>query len=97
MRLVGGGTRAKPCIFFSGFWSQGDGACFEGHYSYAAGAAAAIRAHAPLDVDLHAIADALGAMQRRNFYQLRADIRHHGRYNHEHSMTIAVKRDGPTG
>ncbi|MEH3099683.1 antitoxin of toxin-antitoxin stability system [Sphingomonas adhaesiva] len=97
VRLIGGGTRAKPCIFFSGFWGQGDGACFEGRYGYAAGAAAAIRAHAPLDVDLHAIADALGTVQRRSFYQLRADIRHRGRYYHEHSMTIAVERDSSNG
>ncbi|MEH3046680.1 antitoxin of toxin-antitoxin stability system [Sphingomonas adhaesiva] len=97
VRLFGGGTRAKPCIFFSGFWSQGDGACFEGRYAYAPGGAAAIRAHAPRDTDLHAIADALGAIQRRNFYQLRADIRHRGRYYHEHSMAIAVERDSPTG
>ena len=27
-RMMGGGTRAKPCIWFSGFWSQGDGACY---------------------------------------------------------------------
>ena len=30
VRLMGGGTRQKPCIWFSGFCSQGDGACFEG-------------------------------------------------------------------
>ena len=35
VRLMGGGTRQKPCIWFSGFWSQGDGACFEGRYAYA--------------------------------------------------------------
>lgn len=93
IRLFGGGTRARPCIFFSGFWSQGDGACFEGSYAYANGAAAAIRTHAPRDADLHAIADALAGVQRRNFYQLRADIRHLGRYYHEHSMTIAVERE----
>ena len=29
VRLCGGGTRQKPCIWFSGFSSQGDGACFE--------------------------------------------------------------------
>jgi len=97
VRLFGGGTRAKPCIFFSGFWTQGDGACFEGLYAYAPGGTAAIRAHAPRDADLHAIADALGAVQRRNFYQLRADVRHHGRYYHEHSMAIAVERDSLTG
>lgn len=37
-RLMGGGTRQHPCIWFSGFWSQGDGACFEGRYAYAKGA-----------------------------------------------------------
>jgi hypothetical protein len=35
VRLMGGGTRQKPCIWFSGFSSQGDGACFEGRYAYA--------------------------------------------------------------
>ena len=34
VRLMGGGTRQKPCIWFSGFWSQGDGACFEGYFSH---------------------------------------------------------------
>lgn len=95
VRLFGGGTRGKPCIFFSGFWSQGDGACFEGDYAHAKGAAAAIRDHAPRDAELHAIADALAAIQRRNFYQLRAGIRHQGRYYHEHAMSIAVERDSP--
>ncbi len=27
---LGGGTRAKPCIWFSGFWSQGDGCLLRG-------------------------------------------------------------------
>lgn len=30
VRTVGGKTVVKPSIYFSGFWSQGDGACFEG-------------------------------------------------------------------
>lgn len=95
VRLFGGGTRRKPCIWFSGFWSQGDGACFEGDYSYAKGASAAIRRYAPKDVELHRIADDLGSIQRRNFYQLRARIGHRGRYYHEYSMDIAVERDSP--
>ncbi len=45
---------------------------------------------------LHAIADTLQAVQRRNFYQLHATIRHCGRYCHEHSMAIEVERDSPT-
>ena len=31
VRLMGGGARQEPCIWFTGFWSQGDGAAFEGH------------------------------------------------------------------
>lgn len=33
VKLMGGGTRLEPAIYFSGFWSQGDGACFEGSWS----------------------------------------------------------------
>lgn len=95
VRLFGGGTRRKPCIWFSGFWSQGDGACFEGAYGYAKGASGKIRGYAPMDAELHRIADALGSIQRRNFYQLGARIAHRGRYYHEYSMDIAVERDSP--
>lgn len=96
VRLFGGGTRAKPCIYFSGFWSQGDGACFEAHCAYHKDAARKIRAHAPQDTELHAIADALRAVQRSNFYQLHADVTHRGRYNHEYCMAISVERGSPT-
>ncbi len=95
VRLYGGGTRRKPCIWFSGFWSQGDGACFEGDYSYAKGAVAAIRAYAPKDAELHRIADALAEVQRRNFYQLSARAAHRGRYYHEYCMEVGVTRDSP--
>ena len=69
VRLMGVGIRETPRIYFRGFWSQGDGASFEGVYRYAQGACAAIRAHAPKDTELHTIADALADIQRRNFYQ----------------------------
>ena len=97
VRLIGGGSRQKPCIWFSGFWNQGDGACFEGHYRYARSASRALRAYAPLDAELHRIADALLAVQRRNFHQLHAVITHRGRHCHEQSMAISVHRDSPTG
>ena len=95
-RLYGGGTRDKPQVYFTGFHSQGDGASFEGSYSHARGAAKAIRTHAPLDTELHRIADELHAAQRRNFYALHAAIRQQGRYCHEYSMAIEVERDSPT-
>ncbi|MBY0134904.1 antitoxin of toxin-antitoxin stability system [Paracoccus yeei] len=96
VRLMGGGSRQEPRIFFSGFWSQGDGASFEGFYSYRKNASAVIRAYAPQDTTLHGIADALQSVQRRNFYQLRAEATHRGRYHHEYCMVISVERDSPT-
>jgi len=91
--LMGGGTRQKPRIFFSGFSSQGDGACFETYYSYEKGTRKRIREHAPLDTELHRIADVLQAIQRLNFYQLRAEATHRGHYYHELCMAISVGRD----
>lgn len=96
VRLMGGGSRQQPCIWFRGFWSQGDGACWEGRYSYRKNASAEIRTYVSKDTDLHGIADALQAIQRRNFYQLRADVSHRGRYYHEYCMAISVERDSPT-
>lgn len=91
--LMGGGIRRKPCIWFSGFCSQGDGACFEGAYSYEKGAARRIRDYAPRDAELHAITDRLQEIQRANFFQLSARITHRGRYCHAYAMDIAVERD----
>ena len=96
VRLYGGETREKPHLYFRGFWSQCDGASFEGSYSHARGATRDIRAHAPSDAELHRIADALQAAQRRNFFQLHASIRQRGRDCHEYSMAIEVERDSPT-
>ena len=76
--------------------NQGDGASFEGSYSHTRGAARAIRAHAPKDEELHRIADELQAIQKRNFWQLHASVRHSGRYCHEYTMAIEVERDSPT-
>ncbi len=94
--LMGGGTWQKPRIYFSGFWSQGDGACFEADYSYEKAAQKEIRKHAPRDAELHQIADALQRVQRRNFYQLRAEAVHRDRYYHEYCMAISVERDSPS-
>lgn len=97
IRLHGGGMRTEPNIYFSGFASQGDGACFEGFYRYAKASQRRIRAHAPKDATLHGIADRLAAVQRRNFYQLTASIPQTGRYCHELSMLIGVARDASSG
>lgn len=93
VRLVGGATFEAPRIWFSGFSSQGDGACWQGNYSYRKLASAEIRSYAPQDREIHRIADALQAIQQRNLYQLHAEVGHRGRYCHAFSMDIAVARD----
>lgn len=96
-KTVGGGTRYKPCIWFSGFSDQGDGACFEGRYTYAKGAPDAIRAHAPEDEELHRIAKALQEVQCKHFYQLIARMTHSGHHYHSGNMYVAVVRAGRDG
>lgn len=93
VKLMGGGTRLEPAVYWSGFSSQGDGACFEGFYRYVKGAAAKIRAHAPQDTDLHQIADDLQEVQRKYFYRLSAESTHRGHYHHSGTMQISVSND----
>lgn len=83
-------------IYFSGFCSQGDGACFTGCYSYEKGGAKAVRDYAPQDAELHRIARELQNQQRACFYQLSARIEHSGRYSHSGCTRISVcdDRDG---
>lgn len=90
VKTVGGKTRYEPAVYWSGFWSQGDGACFDGSYSYKPGAAKAVKAHAPNDKTLASIADRLQATQRMHFYKLNARVRQTGRY---FSMSIDVEHD----
>ena len=90
--LVGGGHRYDPTIFFSGFSSQGDGACFEGHYTYKKGALKATKQAFPGDSELLCIVRDLQALQQRNFYQLTASAKHRGHYNHSGCMDITVNR-----
>ena len=91
VKLMNGDTRYDPAIFFSGFSSQGDGACFEGDYRYSAGSVAKIKAYAPQDTELHRIAECLRDIQRRAFYGLTASISHTGRYSHAYSMSISAE------
>ncbi len=96
-RLSNGRFMEEPYIWFSGFCSLGDGACFEGLWHWQPAAPRKIREYAPQDRELHRIADALQAVQKRNFWQLQAEISHRGRYCHPYSMDITVTRNSPTG
>jgi hypothetical protein len=89
--LYGGGTRQEPNISWSGFSTYGDGACFEGRYAYAPGSVKAVEAYAPLDKELHSIAQQLQDVQKRHFYSLTAQCRHRGHYYHSGGMDVVVE------
>ena len=80
-------------IYYSGFSSQGSGACFKGSYRYKKGSVKAVKDYAPKDIELHRIAKGLQDAQRKHFYKLRANTTHKGRYCHEYSMTVDVFGD----
>lgn len=81
-------------VYYRGFCSQGDGACFEAEYSYKKGSVKAVIKYAPLDTDLHRLVKALAQLQKRNFYQLSASVKHRGHYYHEQCTEIDVLRNG---
>ncbi len=80
-------------IYFSGFSSQGDGACFEGRYSYAKGSVNAIKKEFPSEPKLYRIAELLYDVQRHNFYSIGARCAHRGHYYHSGCMAIDVWPD----
>lgn len=92
VKLMGGGTRYDPCIYYSGFWSQGDGACFEGTYRYQKGGAKAVEEECGgQDKELIRIAQGLQDVQRKNFYRLRASTVQCGHYQHSGCMSVSVE------
>lgn len=96
---------SQAAIWFSGFSSQGDGACFEGQYSYKKGALKALKSEASAgykdqqtgqwvtiesNVELHRICKGLQDAQRGHFYKLEADVKQRGHYNHSGCTSIEV-------
>lgn len=78
----------EPCIYWSGFWNQGDGACFEGSWSARdclanAGKAAAGWGDSESSKELRAIAAAL-LREAQEFPDASFRVKHRGHYSHEH-------------
>lgn len=91
VRTYGGTTREEPNIWWSLGYSQSDYAGFEARYRYTKGGAAAVKAYAPKDETLHAIAASLQEMQQRNFWQISATIR----FDDRRGFSIAeILKDG---
>jgi len=84
-------------VYYSGFWSQGDGAQFVGTYSYEKGGVKAVTKYVGgTDAEVIRIARELQGIQKEHFYQLRADVTSSGRYSHEYATDIEVTDDRDT-
>lgn len=82
VRLMGGGTRLEPAVYWSGFWSQGDGACCEGEWRADAVKRAELKDYAPQDKELHRIADEFARIATE-WPDARFTVKHRGHYSHE--------------
>jgi hypothetical protein len=83
----------RPKIWYSGFSSQGDGACFEGVYRYKPDAVAKIQKYAPQDKELHRIAVYLESTYKEMKSSFSVKVTHSGRYYHERMMDFDVFPD----
>jgi hypothetical protein len=96
VRLMGGGTRQEPAIHWSGFWSQGDGACFEGDWHACNVKPGAVAAHVGDSEQCREVKRIAAELERLalEWPDLRFVCRHSGHYSHEHSVSFDV--DGLT-
>jgi hypothetical protein len=69
-------------VFYRGFWSQGDGACFVGTWAARDVDAKKLKAFAPQDAELHRIADGLAGIAMA-YPSAEMEIKHRGHYYHE--------------
>lgn len=80
-------------IYFRGFSSQGDGACFEGSYAHKVASVAAVKEYAPTDKELHRIVTALALAQSEWRNAIKATVKHSGHYYHSRCTDIDVTLD----
>jgi hypothetical protein len=77
-------------IYYSGFWSQGDGACFSSSYQYKKGWARELKSYCDYQ-DIIEVGKRLQILQARYFYRLKCEIEHSGiKYYHEKSVSLSV-------
>ena len=83
VELMGGGTRQDPCVYWSGFSSQGDGACFEGAWRASDVKPGKLKEHAPKDTELHRIAGEFEKIAKA-FPDSSFRVKHRGHYSHKY-------------
>ncbi len=81
-------------VAFSGFSSQGDGACFVGSWSAANVQPGKLTQHAPQDTTLHRIAAEVERIAAA-FPFASFTVKHSGHYSHEHCTAFDVSIPNP--
>jgi len=76
-------------IYFSGFSSQGDGACFEGSWHASDYTHDADKSDCPVDAEYNRIAAALGVIAKQ-FPFASLTVTHRGHYSHEYCTDFTV-------
>lgn len=83
-------------VFYSGFWNQGDGACFEGSWSAQKVQSGKLKDYAPQDKELHAIAEEFERIAKQ-FPFASFSVKHSGRYSHEFCTDFIVSIEDENG
>jgi hypothetical protein len=84
--LYGGGKRQESCVFWSGFSSQGDGACFEGEWSAASVKPGGIAKHVGDSDSCKELKRIASEFERiaAEFPQASFSVVHRGHYSHKY-------------
>lgn len=80
-------------IYFSGFWSQGDGACFTGSYSFKKNSLSLLKSYLGENAEQsepYRIAKVLQGIQRKQFYSVECEIAQRGTYSHSNTMYLSL-------
>ena len=90
VKLMGGGTRYEPSVYWSGFGSQGDGACFAGTWRASDVKPGAVSAHVGNSEPCQEIKRIAAEFERLAlaFPTSSFSVRHTGRYSHERSVSF---------
>ena len=77
-------------VYFSGFWSQGDGACFEGTWRASDVKVDKLKEYAPQDKELHRIVNGLAELAKEypdGYFK----VKHRGHYSHSRCTSFDVE------
>ena len=96
VKLYGGGTRYEPSIYWSGFWSQGDGACFEGTWLASDVKLGAVVKHVGDSEQCREVKRIAAEFERlaKEFPEASFSVKHRGHYQHENCTEFDFTLDG---